>query len=94
VLERGRHGDDPADAMVWAPHNIGGNTVATCCYDTGPNRERFANDPVLHGTILVQIPVRKLGNLDKLSRLILHPGSPDLDYMPGSTVTIDGGSTI
>ena len=59
-----------------------------------PNCERYRNDPVLHGTSLIQIPLRKLGNLDELSRLILHLASPDLDCMTGSTVTRDGGYTI
>jgi NAD(P)-dependent dehydrogenase (short-subunit alcohol dehydrogenase family) len=85
-----RYGDDPADAVEWASHNIRLNAVAPCYYDTNPNRECFVNDPVLYDTILVQIPLHKLGNLDELSRLILHLASPDLDYMTGSTITIDG----
>jgi NAD(P)-dependent dehydrogenase (short-subunit alcohol dehydrogenase family) len=49
---------------------------------------------VLHGTSLIQVPLRKLGNLDELSRLILHLASPDLDCITGSTITRDGGYTI
>jgi NAD(P)-dependent dehydrogenase (short-subunit alcohol dehydrogenase family) len=94
VLEKSRHGDDSADAVAWAPHKIRANAVPPCYHNTDPNRECFVNDPVLHGTILVQIPLRKLGNLDELRRLILHPASPALDYMTGSTITIDGGYAL
>jgi NAD(P)-dependent dehydrogenase (short-subunit alcohol dehydrogenase family) len=81
-------------AVEWAPYNIKVNAVAPGYYDTEPNREFFRKDPELHGKILDLIPLRKLGNLDELSRLILFLAAPGVDYLTGSTITIDGGYTI
>ena len=81
-------------AANWAPYNIKVNAVAPGYYDTEPNREFFLNDPVLYGKILDLIPMRKLGDLEELGRLVLYLASPQLDYMTGSTIFIDGGYTI
>jgi len=83
-----------AFAVEWAPYNIKVNAVSPGYYDTEPNRQFFLNDQVLYGKILDLIPIRKLGDLEELSRLILFLASPDLDYMSGTTITIDGGYTI
>jgi NAD(P)-dependent dehydrogenase (short-subunit alcohol dehydrogenase family) len=81
-------------AANWAPYNIKVNAIAPGYYDTEPNREFFLNDPVLYGKILDLIPMRRLGDLEELSRLVLYLASPQLDYMTGSTIIIDGGYTI
>jgi gluconate 5-dehydrogenase len=83
-----------AFAANWAPYNIKVNAIAPGYYDTEPNREFFLNDPVLYSKILDLIPMRKLGDLEGLSRLVLYLASPQLDYMTGSAVFIDGGYTI
>jgi len=38
--------------------------------------------------------MRKLGDLEELGRLVLYLASPQLDYMTGSTIFVDGGYTI
>jgi NAD(P)-dependent dehydrogenase (short-subunit alcohol dehydrogenase family) len=83
-----------AFAVEWAPYNIKVNAIAPGYYDTQPNRDFFLNDPVLSGKILDLIPMRKLGDLEELSKLVLYLASPELDYMTGVTITIDGGYTI
>jgi len=83
-----------AFASEWAQYNIKVNAVAPGYYETEPNRNFFLNDPALYAKILDLIPARKLGDLEELARLILFLSSPELDYMTGSTITIDGGYTI
>jgi len=51
-------------------------------------------DANITGTILDQVPLRKLSNLEELSGLILPLASPDLDYMIDGTITVDGGYTL
>ena len=80
-------------AVEWAPHNIKVNAIAPGYYDTEPNREFFITDPVLSEKILELIPARKLGDLEELGRLALYLASPELGYMTGSILTIDGGYT-
>jgi NAD(P)-dependent dehydrogenase (short-subunit alcohol dehydrogenase family) len=80
-------------AVEWAPHNIKVNAIAPGYYDTQPNRDFFINQPVLLGKILDQIPAHKLGDLEELGRLAVYLASPQVDYMTGSTITIDGGYT-
>jgi NAD(P)-dependent dehydrogenase (short-subunit alcohol dehydrogenase family) len=36
----------------------------------------------------------KLGELEELARLALYLASPDVDYMSGTIITIDGGYTL
>ena len=81
-------------AVEWAPYNIKVNAIAPGYYGTEPNRAFFLKDQELSGKILDLIPVRKLGDLEELSKLALYLASPGIDYMTGSIITIDGGYTI
>ena len=81
-------------ATEWAPHNIKVNAIAPGYYGTQPNIDFFINDQVLYDKILDLIPMRKLGDLEELARLALYLASPDVDYMSGSIITIDGGYTM
>jgi gluconate 5-dehydrogenase len=80
-------------ATEWAPHNIRVNAVAPGYYDTEPNRKFFIQNQELYQKIIDLIPVRSLGNMDELCKLILYLASPGVDYLTGTTVTIDGGYT-
>jgi NAD(P)-dependent dehydrogenase (short-subunit alcohol dehydrogenase family) len=81
-------------AVEWAPYNIKVNAIAPGYYDTQPNRDFFINTrPELYEQILDLIPAHKLGDLEELGRLALYLASPDVDYMTGTTITIDGGYT-
>jgi gluconate 5-dehydrogenase len=81
-------------AVEWVDHNIKVNAIAPGYYATEPNKEFFRKDQELYQNILNVIPVQKLGNLEELGRLALYLASPDVDYMTGSIITIDGGYTI
>ena len=81
-------------AIEWAPYNIKVNAIAPGFYGTQPNRDFFLNDPDLTEKIFNAIPVKKLGALEELGRLAVYLASPDIDYMTGSILTIDGGYTI
>jgi gluconate 5-dehydrogenase len=81
-------------AVEWAPYNIKVNAIAPGYYDTQPNRDFFINTrPELYNQILDLIPAHKLGDLEELGRLALYLASPEVDYMTGATITIDGGYT-
>jgi NAD(P)-dependent dehydrogenase (short-subunit alcohol dehydrogenase family) len=81
-------------AVEWAPYNIKVNAIAPGYYGTQPNVDFFLNDPELSEKVFDLIPMHKLGNLEELARLALYLASPDLDYMSGSVITIDGGYTM
>jgi len=81
-------------ATEWAPHNIKVNAIAPGYYGTQPNIDFFINDEVLYEKIMDLVPLGKLGELEELARLALYLASPDIDYMTGSIITIDGGYTI
>jgi gluconate 5-dehydrogenase len=81
-------------AVEWAPYNITVNSVAPGYYDTQPNRDFFSKETGLYQKVLDMIPVEKLGDLDELSRLILHLVSAPGNYLTGETITIDGGYTL
>ena len=81
-------------AVEWAPYNIKVNTIAPGYYGTQPNVDFFLNDPELSEKVFDLIPMHKLGDLEELGRLALYLASPEVDYMSGSVITIDGGYTM
>ena len=81
-------------ATEWAPHNISVNAIAPGYYDTQPNRDFFAQEADLYQRVLDLIPLRRLGNLEELTDLVLVLASDTANYMTGSTITIDGGYTL
>ena len=81
-------------ATEWAPYNISVNAIAPGYYDTQPNRDFFAQEADLYQRVLDLIPLRRLGNLEELTDLVLMLASDTANYMTGSTITIDGGYTL
>jgi gluconate 5-dehydrogenase len=81
-------------AAEWAQYGIVVNTIAPGYYDTQPNRDFFAQEADLYQRVLDLIPLRRLGNLEELTDLILMLASDAANYMTGTTITIDGGYTI
>jgi NAD(P)-dependent dehydrogenase (short-subunit alcohol dehydrogenase family) len=81
-------------AVEWAPYNIKVNAIAPGFYNTQPNQEFFRSHPELSNKILDLVPTQQFGALEELGRLALYLASPDVDYMTGSIITIDGGYTI
>ena len=58
-------------ATEWAPYNISVNAIAPGYYDTQPNRDFFAQEADLYQRVLDLIPLRRLGNLEELTDLVL-----------------------
>jgi gluconate 5-dehydrogenase len=81
-------------AAEWAQYGVVVNAIAPGYYDTQPNRDFFAQEADLYQRVLDLIPLRRLGNLDELTDLVLVLASDTANYMTGSTITIDGGYTI
>jgi NAD(P)-dependent dehydrogenase (short-subunit alcohol dehydrogenase family) len=81
-------------ATEWAAYNIKVNAIAPGYYGTQPNIDFFINDPELNRKIMDLVPMGKLGELEELARLALYLASPDVDYMSGTIITIDGGYTL
>jgi NAD(P)-dependent dehydrogenase (short-subunit alcohol dehydrogenase family) len=81
-------------AMEWAPYNIKVNAIAPGYYGTQPNVDFFINDQELNAKVMDLVPLGKLGELEELARLALYLASPEIDYMTGSVITIDGGYTM
>jgi NAD(P)-dependent dehydrogenase (short-subunit alcohol dehydrogenase family) len=81
-------------ATEWAAYNIKVNAIAPGYYGTQPNIDFFINDPELNRKIMDLVPMGKLGELEELARLALYLASPQVDYMSGSIITIDGGYTL
>ena len=81
-------------ATEWASYNIKVNAIAPGYYGTQPNIDFFINDEVLYEKIMDLVPLGKLGELEELARLALYLASPDIDYMTGSIIIVDGGYTI
>jgi NAD(P)-dependent dehydrogenase (short-subunit alcohol dehydrogenase family) len=81
-------------AIEWAPHNIKVNAIAPGYYGTQPNVDFFINDSELNEKVMDLVPMRKLGELEELARLALYLASPQVGYMTGSIITIDGGYTM
>jgi gluconate 5-dehydrogenase len=81
-------------AMEWVPYNIKVNAIAPGYYGTQPNVDFFINDQELNEKVMDLVPLGKLGKLEELARLALYLASPEIDYMTGSIITIDGGYTM
>jgi gluconate 5-dehydrogenase len=81
-------------AIEWAPYNINVNAIAPGYYYTEPNELFFKKEPDLYEKITEMIPLKKLGNVEQLSYLVMCLASKIADYMTGSVVIIDGGYTL
>lgn len=81
-------------AVEWAKYNINVISIAPGFYGTKPNLDYFEKDPIMYKKILELIPLRKLGNIDELSGLVVCLASDITNYMTGTTIIIDGGYTL
>jgi gluconate 5-dehydrogenase len=81
-------------AVEWAKYGIRVNAIAPGYYATEPNVQYFQQHPKAAQQILELIPTGKFGQLEELTRLAVFLASPQVDYMTGSIVTIDGGYTV
>lgn len=77
-------------AVELAPHNIRVNAIAPGMIET-PMIDPIKQDPKMMEAMLAQVPMRRVGNPEEVSNLVLFLASDASSYMTGSTVVIDGG---
>ncbi len=77
-------------ALELAPYNIRVNTVAPGLIDT-PMVASIKQDPKTMEGILSRIPLRRAGNPEEVSNLVLFLASDESSYMTGSVMVVDGG---
>lgn len=79
-------------ALAWARHNINVNMIAPGYVKTEMNKEMLSQDKVFN-SIVKNIPVRQLGEVDDITGAVVFLASDAANYMTGQTIVIDGGMT-
>jgi len=77
-------------AVELAPYNIRVNAVSPGMIET-PMIDPIKKDPKQMEAMLAKIPLRRVGNAEEVSNLVLFLASDKSSYMTGSAVVIDGG---
>lgn len=77
-------------AVELAPHGITINNVAPGAIET-PINTKLLNDPEKLGTLLQNIPLKRLGKPEDVASVVAFLASPDSDYITGTTLFVDGG---
>jgi len=79
-----------AMALELAPYNIRVNVVAPGMIET-PMIEPLTSDPKAKEATISQVPLKRAGQPQEVSNLVLFLASDESSYMTGSTVVVDGG---
>ena len=82
-----------AMAVELAPQGIRVNAVAPTFLDTELTRPFFAADPAFAQWVLDRIPLRRLGTVDEVARLVSFLASPAASLITGESIAADGGWT-
>lgn len=77
-------------AVELGPLGITINNVAPGAIET-PINKNLLNDPVKLKSLLGNIPLNRLGNVDDVAGLVAWLASAEASYVTGSTFIIDGG---
>jgi len=77
-------------AVELASYNIRVNAISPGMIET-PMIDPIKADPKVKKAMLTRVPLRRVGNPEEVSNLVLFLVSDDSSYMTGSTVVIDGG---
>lgn len=77
-------------AVELAPLNIRVNVISPGMIET-PMIDIVKKDPKMMEALLARIPMRRTGQPDEVSNLVLFLASDASSYMTGSTVVVDGG---
>ena len=78
-------------ALEWIP-NIQVNAILPGYFETPMNTHFFATDAGKE-IIKKNIPQNRLGQMDDMKGLAVYLASPASNFMTGSAVVLDGGST-
>ena len=77
-------------AVELAPYNIRVNAVSPGMIET-PMIDTVKKDPKQTEAMLARVPLRRIGNPQEVSNLVLFLVSEESSYITGSTVVVDGG---
>ena len=75
-----------------APLGITINSIAPGAIET-PINKNLLNDPVKLGSLLQNIPLKRLGTPEDVANMAAFLASPDSNYATGTTFFLDGGLT-
>ena len=81
-----------AMAVELAPHSIRVNSVAPTFIET-PMTQPFFEDEAFKQSVLEQIPLGHIGQIDDVANAIVYLASPASKLVTGSCVKVDGGWT-
>ncbi|MDF2961461.1 MAG: glucose 1-dehydrogenase [Paenibacillus sp.] len=79
-------------ALEWAEHNITANAVCPGPFATDLNKV-VINNPEANQFFLNHLAIKRWGNPDELTGLIIYLASEASSFMTGSSIVIDGGWT-
>lgn len=77
-------------ALEWARHNVQVNAVAPGYIETEMN-EAVRADPKMFSSLLKRIPSGRFGLPTEIGRLVRYLVDPELGFITGEVVVIDGG---
>jgi glucose 1-dehydrogenase len=77
-------------AVELAPFGITVNNIAPGAIETPINKALLNDPPKLH-SLLLNIPLNRLGRAEDVSGVAAFLASPDADYITGATILVDGG---
>ena len=79
--------------VEWGKHGVSVVNFAPGYIETAFNADYLADDEN-RAAMARQIPVRRVGNVDELARLVVNVLTADCSFLTGATLTIDGGQGI
>jgi NAD(P)-dependent dehydrogenase (short-subunit alcohol dehydrogenase family) len=79
--------------VEWAKHGVSVVNFAPGYIETAFNSE-YLQDDDNRAAMAKQIPVRRVGTVDELARLVVNVLTADCSFLTGATITIDGGQGI
>jgi NAD(P)-dependent dehydrogenase (short-subunit alcohol dehydrogenase family) len=77
-------------ALEWAKYNINVNAIAPGYLRTSFSASAL-DDPAIASVLLKRIPLKRFGEAEEISPLVVYLASSASDYMTGETLLIDGG---
>jgi NAD(P)-dependent dehydrogenase (short-subunit alcohol dehydrogenase family) len=80
-------------AVDWAHHGVTANAICPGIFATEPNLKWKRTHPEIIDRILVDIPMRTMGDPRDLGPLAVYLASDAARFMTGASLVIDGGQT-
>ncbi len=81
-------------AVEWGSRGIRFNAIAPGPFPTEGATERLAPDPALIETMRRQNPLQRFGDPEELANLACFMLSPQMSFLNGEVITIDGGEWL